>query len=89
MIAAVILVELVLTALRSDRRSVIQSLAIIGTLGAAALFGVCFDFLDHTISGQSQLMKSALSFVEDGSEMVLLSIAAVIAITARLPAPQH
>ncbi|MDG2001937.1 MAG: hypothetical protein P8J20_01260 [Novosphingobium sp.] len=88
-IGGIILLELWLTGLRSERHSVIQSLAIITMLAGAAFFGVCFDFLDQAIANQTQTMKSVLSFIEDGAELLLLSIAATIAMTARLPAAQE
>lgn len=89
LVGSVILAELFLTAQRSSRDSVIQALAIIGMLGAAAIFGVLFDFVDHALAGESPLLKGALSVLEDGSEMILLSIGAVIAMTARPLSQQH
>ena len=87
-IAAAILFGFARTALASARQSVFQSLAIIAVLGTAAFFGVCIDFIDAALSGHSQLVKSAMSFIEDGGEMVLLSIAAAGAVAARPSFPR-
>lgn len=84
-IGFVILLGLLFNGLRSDRDSVIQSLAIISMLALAALFGVLFDFVDHALAGNSPLLRGLLSVIEDGSELVGLGIAAVIAMTARPP----
>jgi hypothetical protein len=88
LIGSAILLALFINARKSRMDSVIQSLAIIGMLGGAACFGVLFDFVDHALAGDSPLTKGVFSVIKDGSKMILLSIATVIAITSRPPAHQ-
>jgi hypothetical protein len=76
---------IVLAALRSPREATIRASVPILFLAAAAAFAVGVDFIDQLDWRPG--VSLALGFVEDGGELIMLSLACAFAIALGLPRP--
>jgi hypothetical protein len=84
-IGAAALTLIVLAALRSPREATIRASVPILFLAAAAAFAVGVDFIDQLDWRPG--VSLALGFVEDGGELIMLSLACAFAIALGLPRP--
>lgn len=80
-VGLLILAAVIHTAPRSSEHANIQSLAIVVVLACSASFGVVLDFAKQFFPDIAPMAGIMLGFLEDGGEMVLISIAAALAIS--------